>query len=241
MGLSIEDKELLTSGLKVLTKHQYLDITTLPENDELFAIYQKFIGIVEQSDNLQEIIDILKNNHQPSNIEPGTIGAELYGCLQNYYGDIDKDCSALCMNSIFNKSFCTKQIWVQTVDDSDMRLIRISGDNDIKAGYIYINKNFLYFTKTEKQLLSNSGLKYGQILDTNFSKHYAKTRMISIDDLPDIDNINNKSEVEHWRIEHTEKSNVKHDIQNDTNNYTAIIIIFLLILLVIIGLVLVIK
>ena len=177
--------------LKVLIDHHQLNIKELPQNDQLYQIYQDFVAIVEQYPQTDHLKEIILQQYIPSQLEIGSIGSEIFGCLQQHYGKVSKECSLICHNNIFSDSSCSEQIWQQTAANGDLRLMKINKDNNSSQGIIYVLDNFLYFTNTEYNLLANSGLTYVQIFKTRYGKHLPIGTTMTIEDLPQKHNYQN--------------------------------------------------
>jgi hypothetical protein len=145
---------------------------------------REFYNIVEnyrQINGNKKIIEILSKKYRPSFIEEYSVGSYLWGCSQNYYGDVNKACSLLCINSIpfdENKSTCQYSIWYY-----DKALIKVADVLSSKA-YIYVNKNWNSFTKSDIEELKNCGIYFASILTTLNSKHKILINMTSVDNLP---------------------------------------------------------
>ena len=177
--------EQLQQDIDLLNKYHYLHLNKLSKNDELYQVYQRFISGLHLLPNSQPVINILKNMYQPTNINANTIGSSLYGCIQAYYGDIDRNCSILCIDSpLNNNSSCDKQIWLQVTEQADLRFICLHNTSSNQA-LIYVLPSFKVLTNTEKTSLNKYGVEECQILDTLNSKHYSRTRMIPLSELPD--------------------------------------------------------
>ena len=170
------------------------------EDPEIRDVYQK---VEQYRKNNPEIVEIIKKKYRPSFIEPNTAGSYLWGCSQNYYGDVNKSCSLLCVNSIAfdeDEYLCQYSIWYY-----DKSLIQKNNVKSSKA-FIYVNNDWKYFYDTDIRILKNCGIQFATILTTNNSKHKILIPMTSVDNLPitkEIETIQEKKETSYsyfWLI-----------------------------------------
>ena len=231
----------LSADIEVLSRYHYYELNALGQNDELQQAYQRFVDHVNNTDNLNDIIDILNDQYHPTDIKIGTIGAGLFGCLYNYYGDISKSCSAICLNSPLNIGTCNKQIWQQYLTDVDLRFVRQYNaqwqllDNLTPQAYIFVQESFKYFTLTEKQHFAKHNIKQAQILITRHGKHQKLTRMLPLDQLPDSENIKYTNSND-WEFSVVDDTNLdKNTDNNSNNNHIIFTILVILIIIIIIG------
>jgi len=234
----------LIADIELLSRYHYYEINSLGENDELQQAYQRFVNYVNNSDDFSDIIDILKDQYHPSDIKIGTIGAGLFGCLYNYYGDISKACSAICINSPLNINSCDKQIWQQYLSEVDLRFVRQHNaewqlmDNLNPYAYIFVQDDFKYFTLTEKQHLAKHNIKHGQIFITENGKHKKLTRMLPLEQLPDSENIKYQASTD-W--EFNPPVTIKDLTVDDTTdgNNIIFVIIFIVVVILLVGFILI--
>ena len=125
-------------------------------------------------------LDLLKKEHRPTDIQINTSGAYLWGCSQNYYGDVSKFCSPLCLNSLGNLKTekCQYSVWVYTPN-----LTNIYSTSTSKA-YIFVPENWEIFKKEEILQLKEKGIVSAAILKTQNSIHRFYLPVTSIDELP---------------------------------------------------------
>ncbi len=113
-----------------------------------------------KDDDPSEYSRLIQGYHRPIDIQPGTVAAFLFGCSQQFYGNIDSRCTCLCLQDT-----CTKQIW--TVSGN-----KLQKNNDVssKEAYMFIPSNFI-FTSRYKRILMKAGVKTVSLIKTAFSKH----------------------------------------------------------------------
>nr|QBK92425.1 MAG: hypothetical protein LCPAC401_00630 [Pithovirus LCPAC401] len=135
-------------------KHRLIHLLTPDLKDHLNKL-KKF-----KDDNFQEYSRLMQNYHRPIDIQPGTVSAFLFGCLQQFYGNIDSRCTCLCLQDT-----CTKQIW--TVSGNKLQK---SNDVTSEEAYLFIPNNFT-FTKRYERILMKGGVRTVSLIKTVFSKH----------------------------------------------------------------------
>ena len=113
-----------------------------------------------KDDDSSEYSRLIQSYHRPIDIQPGTVSAFLFGCSQQFYGNIDSRCTCLCLQDT-----CTKQIW--TVSGN-----KLQKNNDVtsKEAYLFIPSNFT-FTKRYERILMKGGVRTVSLIKTVFSKH----------------------------------------------------------------------
>ena len=151
----------------------------------------KYKEIVEKNRYNPLLSDYISEQYRPTTIEVGTFGSYLWGCSQNYYGNVNKNCSALCAGSLdfnLNESVemqtCQYQIWTY---DKELKLEtpKISSSR----GYIYVPEDWNSFNKSDIERLKN--VDFASVLTTKESKHTTIIPMTAIENLP----ISEKSET----------------------------------------------
>ena len=162
-------------------------IEVLAENyDKPIENLIQYKQIVEENKEDPEIFNILNEQFRPMNIKVGSAGAYLWGCNQNYYGNVNKTCSALCNGGIVyenNNQTCQYQIW--TYEDKLLLKDNISSSK----AYIYVSKDWNGFKKDDIENLKNNGVRFATILITENSKHEIIIPIVQVDDLPIVEEI----------------------------------------------------
>ena len=136
---------------------------------------------VEQFRNDPRLFDIVNQQYRPTEIEVGTVGSYLWGCVQNYYGYVNKSCSPLCSESLFKSDShqCQYSIW--TYDNK----LKLQSNVSNSQAYIYVSKDWDFFFKKEDiEKLEKHGVRYATILKTENSQHKIIIPMTSIEELP---------------------------------------------------------
>ena len=152
----------------------------------------------------------LQNHYRPTELEINTVGSYLWGCSQNYYGDVNKSCSPLCINSLYSEdNDCQYSIWTYSGE-----LNNILNTKTTQA-YIYVENNWTGFTNTDIEKLKLNSISHATILKTQNSQHKIVLPMTSISNLPIIRNY----------FEH------EYEVKESYNYYWILILIVLAIVL----------
>jgi hypothetical protein len=151
----------------------------------------KYINIIDKYKKNRELFRVLETQFRPSQLEVGTVGAYLWGCNQNYYGEVNKACSALCVGnlkyennrnlseSIDYNSVCQYQIWYLSGENFKC-LNKVS---TIRA-YIYVPIDWSGFYEGQIDTLKENGIAYATILTTSNSQHRMILPMTPLENLP---------------------------------------------------------
>ena len=159
----------MEDALKILTNNYDLDL-----NNERVRDAYEFVK------NNRDEIRNLEKYYRPTSLKTGSVGAYLWGSLQNYYGDVNKSCSILNNNSLFNTDEnCQYQIWTYKNGQLDCK-----GHSQSSKAYIYVGEDWEGFDLTSIENLSSSGIEYATVLNTIDSKHNILIKMSSVNDLP---------------------------------------------------------
>jgi hypothetical protein len=194
----------METAVKELAENYDLDI----DSPLVHASYE----IVKNSDK-NEISKILKKYYRPTILHTNTIGAYLWGGLQNYYGEVSKSCSVLSNGSFFdNEETCQYQIW--TYKNGIMKL---RGDSLSSKAYIYVEEDWQGFNYSDIEKLQEAGIENAAVLNTIDNKHSILLKMCPLTHLPVLKNFEDevKDEI------------VKHE--NSSLPYYIFLLIFLII------------
>jgi len=157
-------------------------IETLAENyDTPLDQLQEYKEIVEQNLDNHELYDIIKQQFRPTIVKVGTAGAYLWGCDQNFYGNVSKSCSPLCSGGIsYNNdtNTCQYQIWTY---DKELKNIDKASSN---IAYIYVGEYWQYFKKSDIKLLKDANVEFVIVLRTEDGKHKTVIPITNINILP---------------------------------------------------------
>lgn len=204
----------IQEALNFLTKHydKYLsDVKIKP-----------YITKLEKYKNHPILIKAIQEKYRPTEININTVGAYLWGCSQNFYGDTNQNCSALCANSIphlsnsliseesLNCKKCQYSIWTYT----HQKLNNDFHTSSSKA-YIYVDSDWSGFYKNDIEVLRKNGLLYATIFGTKHSQHQLLLPMTSIDNLP---------------ISKEPNNFIQHEVLEESNWWVFISLILLFIL-----------
>jgi len=156
-------------------------IQVLADNhDKPLNDYLEYKQIVEDNRDDPNIYNYINEQFRPMNLKIGTNGAYLWGCDQNYYGNVNQACSALCNGINFNENFqtCQYQIWIYKD-----QLILSDNISSPKA-YIYVESDWEGFKNKDLEILKENGVKFATILNTENSKHNIILPITDVNDLP---------------------------------------------------------
>jgi len=149
-------------------------------NDPLVENAYKFVKENEKNVNPQEIVNILNRQYRPTSLKIGTVGAFLWGSNQNYYGAVNKACSAFTNNSLLRNinENCQYQIWNYN------KTLELLENNSNSKAYVYVNSDWQGFQNLDIDILKNSGVEYVSVIKTENSKHEILIPMTAIQNLP---------------------------------------------------------
>jgi hypothetical protein len=181
----VKDKEL-ENHLHQLILHSDTELLRIPENKQLRKNYSYILENIINEKKQPVIKKIIKKSFRPTEIYPNTIGSFIYGCKQEDYGDIDKYCSVLCLDSWNNpgKIRCKDNVAVQVNNHSEDRFIFRNLVEDSDRCFVYIKDDFDSFYEYEIEKLRTHQIKYIQLLSTRTSKHFKMSEMIPLEDAP---------------------------------------------------------
>lgn len=162
-------------------------IQILAENyDTPLENLDEYKQIVEENKQDPNLFNIINEQFRPMNIKIGTAGSYLWGCDQNYYGNINKTCSALCNGGIGyenNNQTCQYQIWTY------INKLLLKDNISSSKAYIYVSKEWNGFKKEDVEKLKNNGVEFATILITENSKHEIIVPIVQVEDLPIVEEI----------------------------------------------------
>lgn len=181
----------ITQAIANLADHYHIKLSALLVNEDLYQDYKyikEMTDFLFGSDEYNVIIKIILQQFRPSIIDNDTIGSFLFGCFQSNHGDVDAQCSPLCLNSIKNpfKSTkrCTEQIWIQSSYYGENRFISLTPRSSSIKAYVFVFDTFNGFTEKEVDGFSDSNILLVECITTKNSKHYQVFKFRTIDDLP---------------------------------------------------------
>ena len=167
-----------------LNKHHDIDINSLDKKSKIYR-YIQYLKNQDYNDIhiLKSLDKALNYCYWPSNIEIGTVGAFLFGCRQSSYGDINRECSPLCIGSLPNSmevETCDNQVWILKKDGLSI----VENENFSNNAVIYTNDNFDGMSSAEISTLKNNYVSNISMYTTEKSKHWLMSQNISIKDIP---------------------------------------------------------
>jgi len=157
------------------------DIQVLADNhDKPLNDYLEYKQIIEDNKDDPNIYNYINEQFRPMNLKIGTNGAYLWGCDQNYYGNVNQACSALCNGINFNANFqtCQYQIWIYKDQ------LFLSDNISSPKAYIYVESDWIGFKNKDLEILKENGVKFATILNTENSKHNIILPITDVNDLP---------------------------------------------------------
>lgn len=199
--------------------------------NELKTRFNSFYKLYHTSTSQQKLIieSLVEKEIRPTQIEPLTIGAFLFGCQQYHYGALDKEESILCYRNIGGNSDINIQLWY--VSES---LKRINYVPDSEIGYIFVPINFKKFTLGMINKLKRYGIKRGSIYKTQYNKHFIYN---PIDGQFTVETLDNISINQFPCYKNIKVSSLKKKHRPKKVNYAVgiVIVIFILLILFIIA------
>ncbi len=192
--------------------------------------FNKFYKLYHTSIISQKLLitTLVEKEIRPTQVEPLTIGAFLFGCQQNHYGALDKEESILCYNSIGGTDNLKIQLWYISFDNT---LKQINYNPDSEIGYIFVDQNFQKFTLFHINKLKRYGIKRGSIYKTKYNKHFIYHPLDGQFTVETLDNIP-INQFPHYMMEIT---TVKAKlIPKKVNNYNIILILLVVLIILIV-------
>jgi hypothetical protein len=196
--------ETIDEIVEKLSKNSFKSL----DDPEINNLYQQVENFRKQDEsNTAVVLDIISKQHRPTTITGNTAGSYLWGCAQNYYGNVNKSCSLLCLNSIpYPPSNSTSNLSTSTSNPTSSFPSSIPHSNDFDCqysiwyfsnnklekknnvsnskAYIYVDNEWEGFSPSDLLLLSSNSIYFATILTTNDLKHKIIIPMTSIDSLP---------------------------------------------------------
>lgn len=158
-----DDKELLRlldKQLQSLSSNSNVKIDDLykhPDIQSVFATVKVAATMLYDTDSYPQFVDLLRKNKPRGALTNDTIGAYLFSCLDYQTGEINANCSPLCLGSIpieQNSECCDKQVW--TLRGGQLR--KYSTKTGMTEALLYVPSDFTSLTKLQYQTLKKSGV-----------------------------------------------------------------------------------
>lgn len=178
------------NSLKLLAKNHQLKLEKL--SPELKEAYQKvknvvltFHGTPAYAIVKQSIAKLVK----PNKIEHGTVASYIWGCVHECYGDAEKYCTPLCINSIpletNENPSCQHHIITRELTDDeriDITCLNCNKENEyIHTAILYSNEDIDSLTGQEIRFIKNLGISQLAIMIRDGFKYHLKMKMTPID------------------------------------------------------------
>lgn len=175
-----DEKDQFKRSAKVCIEYSDLPLTATADNKKVARALETVREIFQT--NPKKYSKILLNQFRPTIIKVGTVGSFLFGCFQNFYGDMHKICSPLCIGnlSISSDDDCEYQVWIQD-PIGEYKAITTNSNNH---AYVYTNEEPLLFSTHAITKFREAGIKYVQVFSTKDSKHQIRTKIRPISQLP---------------------------------------------------------
>lgn len=228
-------KKDIEKEIKILINNYWQDPKDLPESHAVLISYKRLSLCYSLMDDegKKMIKNIVAKQHRPSDIKDGTVGAFIFGCINNDYDNIDMNCSIHCANSIGYGS-CNKQLWVQK-GKFPHRYVRSNNPPNKDEAYIYVDEYFVGFSREEISDFKRARVKNATVLVTKNGKHFTRIPKTEIRSLPLIDdtenvNIDNATIINPYA--NLESEIIEPDIPRSRTNLYIIIIVFIAVILI---------
>lgn len=219
-------KHDIKNNIKLLSNYSNVSISNITDKKVIHAyeFIKDLVPILHNYNKYDYLNSYIREQYRPAIINPGTIGAFLFGCFQENYGDTNQECSPLCLNNIENnkikKPQCDIPIYTQTNSNNKIRFSLIN-NNKSKHAYVFVESDFIGFTFEEIQLFERNKISTIEVFKTINSKHHRILKITKIQELP-IMPINNDS---------------SNPNSNNTNYYVWIFLIIIIMVIIIIYLI----
>jgi hypothetical protein len=187
--LSLEE---FIKSLRLLALNHSKAIKDLtPELRNAYNVVKTHVVSLHSGPGYKVVKQYIAKLTKPNKIEYGTLGAYIWGCVQECYGDIEKHCTPLCINSIPSETNeipnCMHHIITRdTSEDGEIRLTCLNCDRSpghINTGILYVNSDIDTLTGQELEFLKKLGISQLSIMIKDGYKYNKKVDMLPIDRL----------------------------------------------------------
>lgn len=177
-------------GLLAANYKKSIDDLT-PELRDAYNVVKTHVVALHSNPGYKVVKQYIAKLTRPSHISHGTLGSYIWGCVQECYGDIDKHCTPLCINSIPYDTNevpnCQHHIITRdTTEDGEIRLTCLncnSTGQHINTAMLYVNTDIDTLTGQEIEFLKGLGISQLSILIKDGYKYHKKIDMMPIDRL----------------------------------------------------------
>lgn len=125
----------LEEMISFLANNHHFYPEMLSEDDPILLklnMFKTTISYLRGKEDYDLLYEIINRQYRPSVIKDETIGAFLFGCMQQDYGDIDRGCTIACLNS-FNPDhqplICSYQLWLQLPQELEIKGVKGAQEN----------------------------------------------------------------------------------------------------------------
>ncbi len=166
----------------------YLDDVPRKSKLNKHFTYLKSIDFTKKQ-NMKKLDKAINHSFRPTTLTPDTIGSFLFGCRQNTYGDVSKECSPLCINSLpsdTQQMYCENEVYElnpynHASSDNRLKLIH---QNDSYKGSVFVENHFDGFNNEEINTLRRQGVGSVDLYNTDNSRHWCIGQDLSLNQLP---------------------------------------------------------
>lgn len=164
---------------------QNTNVSNSKIDERVRQAYTYFTSVLSTANGstYQSINKLLQKLFRPSIITPNTIGSFLFGCRQESYGETNRECSPLCSIDQSGKT-CRYQVWSIKNKEAKLRFEPRDLSLDVSTAYVFVDPDFIGFTREEIDNFKRHGVLEMQIFVTTNNKHFIRVRMDKLDKMP---------------------------------------------------------
>lgn len=240
--MQVNHVEILLSefdaSLKLLAKNHHVRIDKMsPELRESYLRVKHTVTTFHGSPAYAIVKQTIAKLVKPSKLEPETLGSYIWGCVQECYGDVNKYCTPLCINSIPSETdespSCNHHIITREIDeDGKVDLVCLNcnknSDDTIHTAILYSNEDIDALTGQEIRFIKNLGISQLAIMIKDGYKYQRKLEMTPIDR---IETRAPASMIPKGFIQSPMNIVEEHHEEQSTNNYWVWFLIIILIVI----------
>lgn len=185
----------LDASMKLLAKSHQVHMKNLtPELKEAYQKVKYAVTTFHGGPGYAIIKQTISKLVKPNKIEPETIGSYIWGCVQDCYGDVEKYCTPLCINSIPSETdenpSCQHHVITREIDEDgivDIVCLNCDKANEhIHTAVLYSNEDVVALTGQEIRFIKNLGISQLSIMIKDGYKYVSKMEMTPIDRIESI-------------------------------------------------------
>jgi len=184
----------LDTALKLLAQNHSVPLNRLTNHPKLKDAYDrvKYAVVTFHGGPAYSIVrQHISRLTRPHLIENETIGSYIWGCIQDCYGDVDRYCSPLCINSIppetNERPTCQHHIITREVsEEGSINVVCLNCDKNgdhINTAIVYSDEDIDALTGQELRFIKGLGISQVSIMVRDGLKYARKMDMTPIDRL----------------------------------------------------------